>query len=370
MMLHLSLFGQRFQQFIPTTISLQSKIGTLIAHRASMAHLPDQNPLAFELELSQQDASNTRWSSIYKNPMRGFSFAYQDFGNDAVLGQGYSASLHTAFPIVQHPQLGFVDFRLNTGVGWVTKKYDAQLNPKNNAIGSLLNGYVNLMFRWQKYFKHWNIGGGIEFTHFSNASMKPPNLGLNIPSLFIQAGYNIQPRERFTANRRIEDHSNYHERMIDEIYVIINGGLKQNVASFSDPVFRPVIGIQGLYSKPIGERWKLDLGVDFSYNDANRHFEDTSVYTIGETFQLGFYAGASIQFYKTEFLVGIGVYAINQINPWGYVYDRLGFRYHFTNKLVGGVAIKAHYAIADFLEFSVGYRFWKKEKSVEGRDKL
>jgi hypothetical protein len=300
--------------------------------------------------------------------MRGLSLGYQDFGNHEVLGQGYSISVHTAFPIIQHNRLGFLDFRLNTGVGWVSRKYDAQLNPKNNAIGSQLNGYVNLMLRWQKYFKHWNIGGGIEFTHFSNASMKPPNLGLNVPSLFIQTGYNIEQRTPYVSNREKEAFSNYDERMVDEVYLVLNGGLKQNVASFSDPVFRPIIGLQGLYSKRIGERWKLDLGMDLTYNDANRHFEDTSVYTVGETFQLGFYAGASMQFYKAEFLVGIGVYAINQINPWGYVYDRLGFRYHFTDKLVAGVAIKAHYAIADFLEFSVGYRLWKGKSGAERGD--
>lgn len=368
LLLQVSLFGQRFQQYTPSTISLQSKIGLLIAHRASMAHLPDKSPYAFELELSQQDASNSAWSSIYKHPMRGVSIGYQDFGNDAVLGQGYSASVHTAFPIIQDDRFGFFDFRLNTGVGWVNRKYDAQENPKNNAIGSNLNGYVNLMFRWQKYFKHWNIGGGIEFTHFSNASMKPPNLGLNVPSFFIQTGYNIHQRSAFKESHERGEPSNYEERMADEIYMVLNGGLKQNVAAFSDPVFRPIIGLQGLYSKRIGVRWKLDLGMDFTYNDANRHFEDTSVYSVSETFQLGFYAGASLQFYKVEFLVGVGVYAINQINPWGYVYDRLGFRYHFTDKLLGGVAIKAHYAIADFLEFSVGYRLWKNKSGFERRD--
>jgi hypothetical protein len=359
-LLSLSCFGQKFQQFLPTTITAKSKVGFLIAHRANMAHLPQKNVGAIELDFSQQDRSATTWARTYKQPVKGVSFMYQNFGNPNALGHGYSIFAHTSFPLVQRARFGFLDFRLGSGIAYVTKRYDAQLNPKNNAIGSHVNGFVNLQFNWMKHFEFWHIGAGIEFTHYSNASIRTPNLGLNIPSLNFNLGYSIQRRQLYSPNRKKDDPSNYDATMVDDIHVSILGGVKQNVITQSEPVYRGIIGIQGMYSKRISRKWKLDFALDLTYNDANKHFHDDSLYTFGQTFQAGGYFGGSIHFYNTEFIVGIGVYAYNQINPWGWVYNRLGFRYHFGEKITAQVAIKAHLGIADYLEFGIGYRLWDK----------
>jgi Lipid A 3-O-deacylase (PagL) len=353
-------FGQKFQQFKPNTITLKSKGGFLIAHRANMAHLPEKNVGSFELDFSKQDKSLTRWSRLYKNPLLGVSLMYQNFGNPTVVGQGFSLFGHTSFPLVQRQKFGFLDFRLGSGVGYVTRRYDAQLNPKNNAIGSHLNGFVNLQFNWMKHFDKWHIGAGLEFTHYSNASIRTPNLGLNIPSLNFNVGCSLAKRTFYSANRQKDDPSNYEEIMRDDIHLSLLGGVKQNVITQSEPVYRGIFALQGMYSKVIGQRWKLDFALDVTYNNANKYFHDDTTYTFGQTLQLGGYVGGSIHFYNTEFIVGLGVYAYNHINPWGWVYNRLGFRYHFGDKITATVAIKAHLGIADYLEFGVGYKLWNK----------
>ena len=119
-------YGQRFQQLKPTSVSLRSKGGFIIAHRANMAHLPDKNTYAFELELTRQDTVHNGWNDIYKNPLKGISVQYQDMGNREVLGQGISIFAHTSFPLIQRPKFGFLDFRLATGFGFLTKKYDTE----------------------------------------------------------------------------------------------------------------------------------------------------------------------------------------------------------------------------------------------------
>ena len=123
MMFNLS-FGQRFQQYKPSHISVKSKLGFVIAHRSNMAHLPHKITQAVEICLAQQDLSNTAWANNYKKGVRGVSFMFQDFGNKNVLGQGISLFGHTSFPIYQGEKFGFLDFRLGTGVAYVTKKYD------------------------------------------------------------------------------------------------------------------------------------------------------------------------------------------------------------------------------------------------------
>lgn len=360
-MLSSALFGQRFQQFKPSQITLRSKGGFLIAHRSNMSHLPQKNAYAFELELTQQDMGNNGWAEVYKNPLRGISFQYQDFGNRDVLGVGYSIFAHTTFPLYQGPKFGFLDFRGGTGLGYVTKRYDAETNPKNNAIGSHLNGYVNLSLAWHKSFKHWHIGSSIEFGHYSNSAMKVPNLGLNVPSLMFNVGYNVEQRELFQANRRKVDDMGYQQRMKSELRVFLIGSAKQNVIRYNPAKSRPVIGISGLYSLNVGRRWKLDFGIDGVFNGGNQWHLDTTSYTVGETIQFGAYVGGSIHFYKAEFVTGLGVYFWSPVRPFGWVYNRLGFRYHFTDKLSGIVGIKAHLGIADYLEFGIGYQLWSEK---------
>lgn len=326
-----------------------------------MAHLPQKSVKSFELCFAQQDLNNTAWTNVYKMPVRGVSLMFQDFGNSQVLGQGISLFGHTSFPIVQGEKFGFLDFRLGTGVAFVTKRYDNELNPKNNAIGSYINGFVNLQFNWDKHFEHFHLGAGIEFSHYSNAAMKVPNLGLNIPSLNLNIGYSIARRKVWNPTKEKEMESNHTEIMSDDFHLILIGGSKQNVAKQLAPKSRPVIGLSAMYSKSLGRRWKLDGAIDLVYNDANRHYHDTSTYTIGETFQLGAYFGASVHFYKAAFVLGLGAYMYSPVKPFGLFYNRLGFRYHFTPKIVGTVAIKAHWGIADYLEIGLGYKLWSKK---------
>ena len=326
-----------------------------------MAHLPNRSVKGIEICFAQQDESNTAWANGYKNPIRGLSLKYQDFGNHLVLGKGISLFGHTSFPIIQGEKFGFLDFRLGTGLSYITKRYDAESNPKNNAIGSHFNGFVNLQFNWDKHFEHFHLGAGVEFSHYSNAAMKVPNLGLNVPSINFNLGYTIRQRKVWSPNKEKEAYSNHAEIMSDDFHLILVGASKQNVAKQLKPKSRPIIGLSALYSKSLGKRWKLDAAVDFVYNDANRHYHDTSTYTFGETVQLGAYFGASIHFYKAAFVVGLGAYMYSPVKPFGLFYNRLGFRYHFTPKIVGTVAIKAHWGIADYLEIGLGYKLWKRK---------
>lgn len=348
-------FGQRFQQFKPTQISVKSKGGFLIAHRANMSHLPYKNTHAFEIDFSQQDVSNNQWAEVYKNPLRGLSFQYQDFGNREMLGQSFSLFAHTTFPLIQRAKFGFLDFRICTGAGYLTKPYDAETNPKNTAIGSHFNGFVNLSFQWHKYFKFWHVGAGIELGHFSNSAMKVPNLGLNLPSVSFNVGYNLVERSLYTANRRQNDDITYRTKMADELRIFGIGSAKQNLVQFNPPKSRPVIALSAMYSLRLGERWKLEFALDGIFNGGNQWHLDSSAYSVGQTLQMGVYIGGAIHFYKAEFHTGIGVYAISQVHPYGRFYNRLGFKYHFTDHISGLIGIKSHFAVADYLEIGVGY---------------
>ena len=246
----------------------------------------------------------------------------------------------------------------------MTKKYNPDSNPKNNAIGSYMNGFVNLSLQWHKYFKNWHIGTSIDFGHFSNSAMKVPNLGLNLPSLTFNVGYDLRQRFRYTWSKleAIEcslQNEEYNIRMADHLRLFLIGSAKQNIPKYETVRSRPVIAIMALYSLKVGKRWKLDFGLDAIFNGGNQYHQDTIAHTVGQTLQFGAYVGGSIHYNKAEFAVGLGAYFWSPVHPYGYIYNRLGFRYHFTKKISGLIAIKAHLAVADYLEIGIGYKLWQ-----------
>ncbi|MBL7897396.1 MAG: acyloxyacyl hydrolase [Crocinitomicaceae bacterium] len=342
------------QSKLPLAISFLPKTGFLIAHRPYMSHLVKDRNTAFELEFSQQDNSRNFTSNDYRFPSRGFSLHFQDYGYKNVLGRSFSVLQFTKFNLIQHKKFGFLDFRIGSGIGYITKKYDAQTNPKNNTIGSYWNAFINFQVGYEKYFNHLLVGAGLEMSHFSNAAITMPNLGLNTPMCYFKIGYALNTRDIFSVDTnpviailpRYSNNFQFH----------LIGSVKQNLPGNNPSEYLQVIALQTSYRKYINFKWDLEAGIDLIYNQANRVKYDGVVYSFGETVQAGIFIGAATNFYKSQIFFGIGGYVYNKINPAGWIYNRIGYRYAITPHLSALAAIKANIGIADYLEIGIGYR--------------
>lgn len=336
-------------------MSVLPKTGFLIAHRPYMSHLVKDRNTAFELEFCQQDNRRNFTANAYRFPSRGVSVQYQDYGYHDVLGSSLSLLQFTKFSLVQKPRFGFLDFRIGSGISYITKIYDVVSNPKNNAIGSHWNAFVNFQLVYTKYWKHFLLGAGIEMSHFSNAAITAPNLGLNTPMCFAKVGYALQPRTVYTSDTSgILD---VMPRAVNRFQIHVVGSVKQNLPGYNLSAYLPVIAVQGLYRKYLNFKWDFEFGADLIYNQANRVKYDDQSFTFAETLQFGLYAGAAANFYKSQIYFGLGAYVYNRINPAGWIYNRIGYRHHFNAHWNALIGIKANIGIADYLEMGIGYRF-------------
>lgn len=349
-------FAAVSQQVGPYSFALSPKIGSLMAHRETMTHLVQKHTKAIELEFSRQDTSKGVWSSIYKYPSRGLVLQFQDYGNPLVLGQSFTAFRFTKFPIYQSEKWGFIDFRLGNGISYITKKYDQFNNPKNIAIGSLINGFVNFQFTYTKHFNRFFIGTGFDFSHISNASLKAPNQGLNTITAFVTTGLSL-------SKRRVFDQEVYPKEVLESVrkfsrwqfHLIV--GLKQNLPDHLESRNFGVAAFQGLYRIPISNVWDFETGIDIVYNEANRWYYEIKPVPIYEAFLAGGYAGMALSLYQLQIYFGLGVYGLNLISPAGWVYNRTGIRINTNEHWNFSIGIKAHIGIADYLEWGLGYRF-------------
>ena len=182
------------QVVLTDQITYSFKGGILLAHRPWMKHLVQKNAWAHEVSVGFANKKGDTAPYFYKNYAHGLSLDFRNFGNNDVLGYGLTVGFFNQFQIMQTGTDLFLDAKINSGVGIITKYYSETDNPKNNAIGSILNAQASLQLILSKHFGHHSIKLGAEFNHFSNGSISTPNLGLNSASLLLGYGYHINKR--------------------------------------------------------------------------------------------------------------------------------------------------------------------------------
>jgi len=187
-------------------IVLEGRIyyGWTIDHHIEMTPLTRHYP-AFEFSVLKATYGRTRWEYMYNYPLIGVSYWYSGMGGVKPLGQA-----HAIFPYINFPLLhknGFnIYFRLGVGLGYLTKKYERYDNFENIAIGSHLNGAVNLLFEARmRLGRRFMASGGISLMHFSNGGMKQPNYGLNIPGLNVALAYRLSPENIYLRKKLLPE---------------------------------------------------------------------------------------------------------------------------------------------------------------------
>ena len=195
--------------------------------------------------------------------------------------------------------------------------------------------------------------------HYSNAGLKVPNLGLNTPFFCFSAGYSNTER---AVMPKLESAADIAEsRTPSEIFrnTMVWSG-RQNYPGYTFSRIHLVLAYQGLLSLRMGEKWRLEPGLDIIYNGANRFFFLEDEKNILETIQVGIYCGSSVQFYRSSIYFGLGVYVRDQLDIYSPIYNRIGYRFRFTQRFSGIFGIKANVGKAEYMEFGVGYSFLHK----------
>ena len=161
-------------------------MGTLAAHRGSMADLPEQLAWASEFSLFKHLHQQDSWVEDYKDPTVGATLFIGSVGNNNVLGRFAALYGFSELPLLslKHFELSW---KFGTGLAVTNRKFDPIFNPDNIAIGSHLNMMIVMALKAQYRNKKSSYSLGLDITHFSNSAFQVPNLGLNVP--YLSLGY-------------------------------------------------------------------------------------------------------------------------------------------------------------------------------------
>ena len=320
-------------------------------HRKVVNEIIEGKTQAYELSFYKSTSGKKVWQQLYNYPKVGVSALTINLGNPRELGMGYGI-----FPFIEIPlNKAKINWRLKMGygLGYIEKPFDKETNFKNVAIGSNFNALIYANMGWSiKLSNAFSTSAGFSLIHFSNGSFSRPNLGINIFSLNTGFSYSFGERK---------------ERVVSTIEERPHQWTKKVMLGFGIKEIPPVEGPKYFVSsysfnliKTRAQKSSYGVGVDLFYNTSlfDLIAQDSNNSTSSmDNFRLGLVGIYSFDFGRISFLIEIGAYVFDNYKKNGLVYNRIGTRFNVSDKLFLNLGIKTHIAVADFVEFGIGYNF-------------
>ncbi len=332
------------------------------------------------LQFSRHYNGYKPWHRYYNFPMAGVSITGGSLGNNAVLGYFAGAMAEIAFE-KKISKSFFWAPRLTFGSAWFSSPYNENQNPENIVIGSEFTFLVSaeVMFGYS-IGSNTDLITRFSILHASNSHFKLPNVGMNVPGIYIGARYFVSRGVSHDLDS-IKPTYNKKPQLNVRIALGVNesGSSTEPVNGPKSPIYLGSVYVSKLFS-PIN---KVSAGIETWYNKGVYDFivsqefyeEDEKKKSIavavvfGNEFLMGHFGllvtgGIYLYnpFYKDR-LVQNEVNGIkDHLKSW--IPARLGVQYylkntyfHQDNNLFVGIYIKTNFGQADFLETGLGYMF-------------
>lgn len=345
------------QQSAKYSYSLGGEVfeGFILRHHEYLGHLILDRPTGFELSVRQQTNGSKPWEANYGYPEIAYNFSYYDLKNDARLGKVIALSTGMGFHLLCKPPFKN-DFQFYFGIGlaYSTNPYDHDTNNLNNVISSTItyNGNLKLSY-YRTIGEKLTLGAGFKLTHFSNGSFRLPNNGLNIITANLMASYKIY--NSTSEFSKVENTNDLNRKL--RFGAVFRLGFSEAPPIGSG--VKPVYAFSLMAQKRVSLKSLIQSGFEIY---ANKAIESEIAYSFDDEFKgkdykrLGLMIGHQLIINKLTVVTQIGYYVYKPYYPKERVYQRLGFAYFFTDKLYGSMTLKTHFAVAEAIEYGIGFR--------------
>ena len=333
--------------------------GFMYAHHLELEIFNGHFP-AFEINIQKETYGKKKWERAYAYPLIGLSFWYSGMGPSPYIGSAYALYPFINFPLLRNKNF-LLGFRFGLGLGYLTKKFDRLTNYKNLAIGSHFNAAVNLSFEVRYRINHRLTGSvGIGLQHFSNGALKLPNYGLNYPLLNAGFAYRLARENIFIGDRFIPPTDPF--EVIEKHVIEFDFGFAIGSKNMQ-AIMKENFLVYHLYENtlfPVSRKSKIGFGLDLSYDESHISILESKGEEVKNNLTIlrpGINAAYELGISKLNFLFNLGYYLAGQEKTNGPLYEKLSFQYNITKNIFASVILKVHFGRADYIGWSMGYRF-------------
>lgn len=335
----------------PWRLGLNAHYGFLWPHRPASWILVEKHAPALELFAERTVSGDRAWH--HRSLFPSYGVAVQGGGLGSATRLGFTARavpyLHFPFHRWRRSSIGL---RTGWGIGYVDRPYHPEHNRQQLAIGSHINTAIQLAAEFRLERGRWMALGGLGIDHWSNGSVKLPNLGLNYLSLHVGAMYRLGAAEA----PAVAMDTLVNTRCRAENMVLIAGGIHETGQPYSGR--HNVFSLVAQRQWAISPRSALAAGVDvFNKGAWAIAHEELKDRPRSAATQLGIHGGYALLLGRGELFVQMGAYVYTPVQDARPVFHRLGGRLRFGRHWLAGIALKSHFAVADHWEFGLGYRW-------------
>lgn len=347
-----------FGQIVP---ELRLHAGFLAPHNPTMVNM-FQHTFSLELNVGSKPPGNEISEKLLRNPYWGGGLKIMNYRTPLA---GYAISPFVYFDFgVSRASKRQLRGRFATGAGYITQPFDLQNNRQNRAIGSHVNGFMQLNLYFQKQIKQSAVHFGLTFSHHSNGNWKQPNLGINVPSVCLAyrpGAFKISEKSAkpFPIPSLITNRLEWH----------LSARIGRKQVSIDDPrIFYPIILDASLnYPKSITSNIRLGSKIYLDKSYVFRNFEPMPTNpNPGRFTEISIFVGHEYRVGRIGFSTDLGFYVYRPDDRKRMYYEALGLKYYVSKHLVIFQGLKAHLTSADFLEFGLQYNIFSKRKVKPG----
>ena len=335
-------------------LDLELHYGSVIPHHKSIEYSLKRNIGGFEIALATDTYGRTSWDKLYRYPRIGTGYLFTTFGNREVFGTANAVFLFMNFPFSTLQTKFSMGYQINFGLAYLNRLYNVDENPLNMAISTGPNVYLCLRMNTRLLIDPRNeLSLNVGFSHFSNGKLASPNLGINTGCFMLGYQYRITNPK---YERILEDRKGLQEK--HTIEVIVSGGLKTDDQVTGNYYFISSLVCDYIYHFTM--KYGLGAGTDLFYDQAlgpNVVAVKGGTYSSGDLFQSGLHGAFYAQYSRLTAFVDMGSYMFTNYFKYTRIYTRIGIRYQVNRRILLNLSLKAHYAIADYVEWGIGYRF-------------
>ncbi|WP_170172550.1 acyloxyacyl hydrolase [Hymenobacter rigui] len=337
----------------PLVLGVYGQGSFIIAHTPAVKHLAVSHPTGVEVNIQRQTNGSEPWHAWYKYPKVGLALVYYDYHNP-VLGKSYAASVYInkAFWRTRRQEL---NFRIGTGVGYFPVRYNQDTNHKNTIVSSGLNATIQTRLEYDVALtEHLGLLLGLGLNHYSNGATTKPNFGINLPTVLLGLNYHQQrpfrPLDTAPEPAPAELGRNF-------LNVSTSVGWKQR--NTTDHRRYLVNSVTLAVGRRVNRKSNLVAGVEgFFDRSLQAQLRDTARAgdQLPDVKKAGAYVGHELLFGRLAFVSHLGFYLYNPYKSNKFYYERLGLKYHFTDRVFGNVDLKVHRGSADVIECRLGVK--------------
>lgn len=304
------------------------------------------------------------WEKQLHYPRVGAGFFFILHPNSDTLGNAYASYIFWTYPLIRNKVVDF-NMKIGFGAAYSTRTWDPITNDNFHANGTAINFFIyyRLGLEW-KITSRTQLLTGLSYTHYSNGSIKLPNLGMNTPTATIgiiqkigKSKVNIDFKDRSTTTL---DYKNafYFQTNIGMIditrFVEDKSWYTQSISSGYSRYLNPANKVSAGSSLEFNFGWSKSLIYGFPKKDRNIQKASTEwSLNITDEIILG-HIGMYMQ---------MGVYLYHSYPMPQPIYFRVGIKYHLFQDGIGKnkrgdlyipLGIISHYSKAHHPETGLG----------------